>query len=362
MKKLILAGGGHGHINILKQFKDIDLNNLDITLITDFSRQYYSGMLPGFIEGIYTEEEISFDVEELCKYSNVEYIHDKILSIDANTKTVKTENGLYNFDYISMNLGASSREIFEIDDSCMAYVKPIANVVDLVRKLDSKFKEIKETQNQKLKIAIVGCGASGVEIALALSARYSELEIDIIGRRTEILDKFNPKSRLKIKNLLDSRGVKIHFNEEVISISKECVQTDKSKYFCDYYVISNGYTGLNIDFVGYDVTEENYLLVDDDLRANEFSIAMGDMICLKNYRSTPKAGVFAIRQAPILYDNLLSMLSCSGEMKSYSPQKNYLQVINTGNKKAVLNYSNYSFSGKLAWILKDYIDRAYMKK
>lgn len=84
MKNLILAGGGHGHINILKRLIKSPLKDINITLITDYGRQYYSGMLSGFVEGIYTEDEISFDVRELSKRANVNYVEEEIISIDKN--------------------------------------------------------------------------------------------------------------------------------------------------------------------------------------------------------------------------------------------------------------------------------------
>ena len=87
MKNLILAGGGHGHINILKRLIKSPLKDINITLITDYGRQYYSGMLSGFVEGIYTEDEISFDVRELSKRANVNYVEEEIISIDKNKKS-----------------------------------------------------------------------------------------------------------------------------------------------------------------------------------------------------------------------------------------------------------------------------------
>ena len=87
MKNLLLAGGGHGHINILKRLIKSPLKDINITLITDYGRQYYSGMLSGFVEGIYTEDEISFDVRELSKRANVNYVEEEIISIDKNKKS-----------------------------------------------------------------------------------------------------------------------------------------------------------------------------------------------------------------------------------------------------------------------------------
>lgn len=360
MKKLILAGGGHGHINILKELIRKKISNLEISLITEEWRQYYSGMLPGFLEGIYTEDDFSFDIKSLCDFAGVGYIKERILCIDADTKMVATDKGVYDFDYISMNLGASSIEVFNKNQN-MTYVKPISCIVALSKRLDEAIKESSGDKKAKVKLAIVGCGASGVEIALGLSARYKSLDIMMLSNSGDILENFNPTARKKVKKVLAKRGVRVHYNEKVSSVSDTLIETVESNYKHDFCIVSNGYTGLGIDFKGYEVTRENYLLVDDHLMANPYSLAMGDMICLKNHPKTAKAGVFAIRQAPFLYNNLLAMLSGKGPMESYKPQKYYLQVVSLGNKEAVLNYGKLSVNGKLAWKLKDSIDRAYMR-
>lgn len=363
MKRLLLAGGGHGHINVLKKLTRPPLQNIRITLITDFEKQYYSGMLPGFIEGIYTEEEICFNVRQLCEKAKVEYVEEKIIEIDGIHKKAITDRNEYDFDYISMNLGASSKEIFEIDSSSMTYVKPIASIVDLVKKIEVKYKEIQnDPQAEKtVRVGIIGSGASGIEIALALASRYPSMCIEIIGRKKNILEKFNESTREKSSLIMQKRGINIRNGEEVIDLTREGLITDTSHRNYDFYIISNGYTGLSIRFLGYEVTEENYLMVGDDLRANEFSIAMGDMISLKNDERVLKAGVFAIRQAPILFDNLLKMLKEEKDLRTYRAVHNYLQIISTGSKTAVLNYGKYSLQGRIAWLIKDYIDRAYMK-
>lgn len=365
MKKLLLVGGGHGHINVLKKLIKNPIKNpisgVEVTLITDFERQYYSGMLPGFIEGIYSEDEISFHVRALCEAAKVRYIREKVIRVDSERKRVVTTKATYDFDYISMNMGAASREIFEIDSASMSYVKPIAHIVELSRKIDARYEEFKRSpQKRSIRVGIIGTGAAGIEIALALTARYEHLEIELIGRRKEILEKFNEAARARILRVIQGRRITIRSDEEAISIDMDGLKTKEGRSRYDFYIISNGYTGISVEFSGYERTKDNYLLVGDDLRANEYTIAMGDMIQLKREPRVIKAGVFAIRQAPILFDNLMSMLNGEPVRRAYRPAHNYLQIINTGNKTAVLNYGRFALQGRMAWRIKDYIDRAYM--
>ncbi len=187
MKNLILAGGGHGHINILKRLIKSPLKDINITLITDYGRQYYSGMLSGFVEGIYTEDEISFDVRELSKRANVNYVEEEIISIDKNKKVVTTENDEYSYDFLSINLGSMANVNFPVDDNGVLNVKPISKLVEAKENFLKKgFKD------ESKKIYFIGGGASGVELAFSFREAFKNFDITII-TSGEILENFNEK-------------------------------------------------------------------------------------------------------------------------------------------------------------------------
>ena len=147
-----------------------------------------------------------------------------------------------------------------------------------------------------------------------------------------------------------------------MDVKESHVKTNKGELEYDYLILANGYKGVDILYKAFEVTEENYILVDDYLTANEKSLAMGDMISLKSHRNLVKAGVFAIRQAPVLYNNLLAMLEGRRNFQAYKPQSKYLQIVNVGNKKALMGRGSFCFYGRLPWMIKDYIDRKYMGK
>lgn len=388
MKKIVLAGGGHGHINILKELAKDPLVDFEVCLITDFNKQYYSGMLPAFVEGIYKEEEISFDVKQLCENANVNYINEKIIKIDAEKKIVSTilmedyihikekpssykekwylENeskiNKYGFDFISMNLGSYSKRYFQIDSRNSSYVKPICEIVDFKNLLDNKEKFIDKLSLKEM--IIIGSGASAIELAISINIRYPNINIKMISSSKELASRFNRKSKSKLKEILKSKEISLQLNEELIDVDRENkrIKTSKGYYSYDYLIISSGVEACDIEYIAYETTEDNYILVDDNLCANEFSICMGDMISLKSNQNMPKAGVFAIRQAPILYKNLKNMISNKEASYKYTVQKKYLQILNCGSKKAIINYGNISMYGHLAWLLKNNIDKKYMKR
>lgn len=362
MSTLILAGGGHGHINILKELIKKPLNNVKIILISDKTKQYYSGMLPGYFERLYSEEEISFNVKELCLKANVEFIEEKITKINADKKIIVTSKGIYCYDFLSLNLGGISKCIgTELDRSKVTKTKPIGELIKFIKKND--FENIKEKKN----LAIIGGGASSVETAIALKKSYPKLDISIYSKKFELISNFNNKSKKKITEILDVLDIKYVLNHEFLDFKNNMATFKISNSFnktidikTDFVIISSGIKGTDIDFVGLKKTEENFIVSDKFLRANEVTLCMGDMIEFED-RKLPKAGVFAIDEAPILFKNLVKMLNEENKFLEYKPKLKYLQILNTGNKTALLNYGNFTYYGKIPFYIKDYIDKKYMK-
>ena len=157
---------------MLKELIKRPLEGYHVTLITDYPKQYYSGMLSGYVEGIYTEEDISFNVPELCKKASVRYVEETITAVDREKKLIATENGEYPYDALSMNLGVRSKEVFPLGNMAGTYVKPIGRIV--------AFKKFLETESVAgKKLFIVGGGASGMELAFSFREAYSDLEITV---------------------------------------------------------------------------------------------------------------------------------------------------------------------------------------
>lgn len=352
MKKVILCGGGHGHVMVIKKIIELrnrnikELSQINFILISDNEKQYYSGMLPGFIEGIYEKEEIAFNLPDLCKKANVEFILDSLVEVDNTKKEIVTTKGKYSYDYISLNLGAVTRRDFKIENmKNETYTKPIEELVEFIE-------SIKLEKEDKKELIIIGGGPSGVELSLALKNRFSNLNITIVQSSKELIPNFNEGSKKIIYKLLQRKGINYKLNHHV---------SDIKDLNYDYLIISNGYKGPDVKFIGFEKDSDNFLISDNRLFVSENALAMGDMVKINENKDLPRAGVFAIRQAPILCNNLINLIKGNNALKEYKPQKNYLQILNTGGKKALLNKGKYSFNNILAFTIKDYIDRNYMR-
>lgn len=356
MKRLILAGGGHGHVNILKELIKNPIKDLDIILISDYKRQYYSGMLSGFIENIYTEDEISFNLPKLSEAANVHFVLDNIVEINREKKYVKTNNDIYYYDYLSMNLGSTQDINFKIDSDYVIKTKPILNIVNAKNEL-----VIEEIKNSAIgKIVFVGGGSSGIELSFAFRSIFKDAIIEIVTAH-DILENMSESTKNIVKRELKRKNIFLHSNEYVKEVKAQVIYTDDNEYQFDYLFLTSGFIGPDIKFSGFNVDKNNCVIVNDKLFADENSLAMGDQICIDKYRNLPKAGVFAIREAPILYNNLRKLIEKKSDFISYEPQEKYLQIVNCGKRRAVINYGNFAIRGFIPWFIKDRIDRKYME-
>ena len=221
--------------------------------------------------------------------------------------------------------------------SCKTYF----NVVSAKKEIDLLCKDKNNPQ-----ITFIGAGASGIELALSFKASFANADISIITAH-DILSNFNKKTKKRFENILSSKDIRIF--------------TNKNTYDFDYAFITSGFRGPNVNFDGYKTLDKNYIAVNDSLFVDNNVLAMGDVASIKKYPDMVKTGVYAIREAPFLYKNLLKLIWEDGDYEVYEPQEKYLQIINCGNKKALANYGGFSTYGKISWLIKDKIDRDYMK-
>ena len=85
-KDLILIGGGHSNLKVIKDFIKKPVPNLRITLVTNVIDTPYSGMLPGHIEGLYSWRDVNIDLYKLSIYGNLRFINDEVKNINGYEK------------------------------------------------------------------------------------------------------------------------------------------------------------------------------------------------------------------------------------------------------------------------------------
>ena len=368
--RLVLVGAGHGHMEVIRRL--ILMSRLtpgswaDLTVVSQFDKHHYSGMVPGYLRGSYREEEIAFDLPSLITAAGGEFLCKRAIGLDPTRRIVRLEGGEeIEYDVVSFNVG--SRTI--AGDSAgphAALVKPMSRAVELHRRI----LELAHRDGSKTRhAAVVGGGSAGVEIACAMAAVVDDAggrrEIKILEGSDGILPGYSERFRERAESILKDKKINARTGRRVVKVHPDTVQLeDGSRVESDLTVWLTGPTGPGI-FEGskLQLDGRGFFLVDDSLRslsdANVFGV--GDCVTLANYPATPKAGVYAVREAPVLWESLLSAIG-QGSRPRYRPQEGFLSILNTADGKALLRYKSYITHSHPAWWIKDWIDRRFVAK
>ena len=105
-RELVLVGGGHSHVILLRMLGMQPVRGLQITLISPDTRTPYSGMLPGLIAGHYDEDDIHIDLVPLCRFAGARFVQAAVCGLDTVMQTVQLEERPdIRYDVLSLDIG-----------------------------------------------------------------------------------------------------------------------------------------------------------------------------------------------------------------------------------------------------------------
>lgn len=363
---LVLVGGGHSHVEVIRMFAMKPEPGLRITLVTRDVQTPYSGMLPGLLAEHYTVDEAHIDLSRLCRLCGVRLIHGSVDAIDLESRRLSIAGRPdLAFDTVSVDVG-SAPDTSELKGSERALkVKP----VDRFRREWADVEKVLITRGEG-RVAVVGAGAGGVELTLSLQHRlrvkspHNKVEFKLIGRGGDLLPNHAPAVRAKFSKVLREREISLHSNGAAIELLEgSVVLGNGEQVHADHVVLVTGAAPFAwFDAVSVDKDERGFISVNDQLQSvsHECLFAAGDCATMLNH-SLPKAGVYAVRQGPILAQNLRARVR-SEPLVKYVPQRNILALISTGDRYAIASRGAFTVSGEWVWRWKDYIDRKWMDK
>ena len=368
---LVFIGGGHSHSLVLRMLAMEPINNVRLTLITDTLLTPYSGMLPGYIAGHYTEEETHVDLNKLCKAAQVRLIHGRVNGIDVINKTIQLENqACIGYDKLSINTGSTPNVTVPGAREFGVGVKPVSQLTAAWKKLlaEKTFEHINEHTNEKNPAhwAIVGGGAAGIEMVLAIAYRFKQtgdaLKLSLVQSENSLLPGSHKNVQKQVAIALKQYGIALVTGFRVSRVTKCTLESDAgSTLSIDQSIWCTPATApIWPALAGLDTDEDGFIAVNEFLQSTSHDdvFACGDVATMiKSPR--PKAGVYAVRSAPFLTKNLRAVFN-QQVMKSVSLQTDFLSLISLGGKVAVGQRGWLSLKGKWVWRWKDQIDQKFM--
>ncbi len=365
LKDLVLVGGGHAHVHVLKSFGMKPMPGVRVTLIGREVETPYSGMIPGFVAGTYSFDECHIDLARLCAWTGARLIHAEATGLDLeNRRVLLKDRPPISYDILSIDSGAAP-SLAGIPGA-EQHTTPVKPIAELGQRWLSFLERIKAWRGP-LAVAVIGGGAGGVELALAIDHRLravamaAELKVTLV-TTGEILTTSAVSARRALRAIFRRRGVGLLENVAVKGVEHGVLRLGNGTAveFDEAFVVTEASAAPWLATTGLALDKQGFLAVEPTLLTSDKAVfAAGDCATVTAH-PRPKAGVFAVRQGPPLAANLRRAL-LGRTLAPFTPQRQYLSIIGTGEGNAVATRANWSLEGRWVWRWKDHIDRKWMR-
>ncbi|MEZ5856079.1 MAG: selenide, water dikinase SelD [Hyphomicrobiaceae bacterium] len=371
-KRIVLVGGGHAHVGVIKAFGMMPEPGVELVLIAKELDAPYSGMLPGYVAGHYDLDECHIDLVRLTAFAGVRLVHGEAIGIDRQAKRVLlADRPPLVYDLLSIDTGITPMlaDIEGAEEHAIA-VKPVSTFAPRWQTLETAALKSDGPRH----IAVIGTGAAGFELILAMRHRLRAMAkscgiapdaftFTLIGSG-DVLPTHNAHARKLARQALADAGIKVLTGKAATAAGPGFVRlANGDRISADAVLMTTkaqppawfAETGLDTDKAGFLAVRPTLQSTNDD-----HVFAVGDCATVKAY-PREKAGVFAVRQGPPLTQNLRRMIR--GEPpKPFKPQSQFLTLLSCGDHTAIAARGRFAAAGAWAWRLKDHIDRTFMAK
>ncbi|MGY6410033.1 MAG: selenide, water dikinase SelD [Alkalilacustris sp.] len=362
-RDLVLIGGGHAHALVLRMWGMRPLPGARLTLVSPAPTAPYTGMLPGHVAGHYPRRALEIDLVRLARHAGARLILDRAEGFDRDAGQVLLSVGPpVAFDIVSLDIGitASMPELPGFSEHAV----PAKPLDAYATRWDAFVAEVAAGRTVP-QVAVIGGGVAGVELAMAMAHRLGRgAEVTVLEAGDSPLRDVSAAARGRLRAHLDRLGVRVLTGATAAEVTAQAVRLSDGRSIPAALTVgaagarAQGWlagTGLHLT--------EGAVTVDRHLRSvsDPAVFAAGDCAHL-SHAPRPRAGVFAVRQAPVLAANLRAALTERGRMRPYRPQRDYLKLISTGGKGAVADKWGRTWDGGWLWRLKDRIDAKFMDR
>ena len=360
---LVLVGGGHTHVQVLRRWMMAPIAGVRLTIAVDRPEAVYSGMVPGCVAGDYAAHELAIDVVPLARRARARVVIARAVSIDPAARRIELEGRpALAYDVASLDVGSTVRglDLPGVREHALA-TRPIAR---LVAELDARIAALPA----RPRIAIVGGGAAGVELAFTIDARLRgagrKPEALLVTEGAALLEDYGrPMQRLAQRELA-ARGIAVRTGARVGAVRADSLDLAGESLAADLVVWATGAAPLPFPCgPGLPLDDDGFVRVEPTLQVvgSPDLFAVGDCASLSFAPWVRKAGVYAVREGPVLDANLRARLT-GASLRVYRPQRDFLTLLNLGGGEAIAAKWGLALRGRAAFRLKDWIDRRFVER
>jgi pyridine nucleotide-disulfide oxidoreductase family protein len=369
---LVLLGIGHTHAHVVRQWMRQPIAHCRLVCISNFPYATYSGMLPGTLARQFEPSEMQVDLAALCAAAGAELSLAQVERVDPERREIHfRQTPPLQFDALSIGVGSMPAGCHDFQSELLVPIKPMQTFLQRFDGCIQRFMpEGLQANLEPIRVTIVGGGVASVEIALCAQTRLKQqfaarsCVIQIVTAGADIASELTPRSVRRIKELLQACGITVIATTRISEVTQRAaVDSQGVEYPADCIIWATGAVGPPIlSQLGLPLDEKGFIATDRTLRSVTGApiFAVGDSGTIVD-APVPKAGVYAVRQSPILWHNLRAILG-TGKLNQFKPQRDFLKLLNTGNGKAILQYGSLTFYARWCGWLKTYIDKQFITK
>lgn len=363
-RHVVLLGIGHTNAHVLRMWRMNPIPDADLTCLSNFSVATYSGMMPAVLAGQVEREAMEIDLVRLCASTGARLLTDRVIGIDHSDRRVLfADRPAVPFDVLSIGIGSTAtRAGVRVEGESLVEVKPMQTFLD---RLEAA---VKRTERSTIQVCVVGGGVAGVEISTCVPGFMERITkrpftISLLTGGPEVLPSVNGAARRKVESAFRQRGIRLRVGSPVRRVSPSSIELENGEIVdADVVIWATGATAPPLlEHLKLPLDDRGFIETDSTLQATSTKhiFAVGDTGTIKG-QDLPKAGVYAVRQGPVLWQNIENAIG-GRPLQTYRPQQSFLKLINLGDGRAVGAWKGLAMSGRWMMHWKERIDGRFME-
>lgn len=363
--RVVLVGAGHAHALVLERWAERAPGHTRLTVVTDRTELLYSGMVPGLVAGEYRRAQLVIDAAELAARAGAELVTAEVERVDAQARSLHLRDGpTVEYDVASLDVGSVTAGEPDVPVVRVSAPDDLVSALQDLGRGGAGPDALADGPCRRPLVVVVGGGAAGVELAAAIRARLHDgrtggIDVRLVEEESRLLPGYSRTVSDRTARALTARGVDVRVAHPFVAGADPAALVVWATGSAAPPLLER--SGLPVDAAGFVLVDETLQVID-----HPGIFAVGDCASLLGH-DLPKAGVHAVRQAPILFENLVKVSRSRGTgdvagRRRYEPQSDFLTLLNLGDGTALGTKWGLVVEGRWVRWLKDRIDRRFVKR